>query len=147
MLKLVGIKRRTLNISEVRILFHFFNSQEERREYGGSGFIEMQFCRLPYDSSTSTIVSVDSIKFWKLDSLYIDDENEFYQEYSHIFDCGIYNNQNTGVVDVYGINYYPPALIAPIISKILQHTPKEYKLLVGWLEKAMQYNGFYILGL
>ena len=28
------------------MLFHVFNSQEERRAYGGSAFIEIQFCKL-----------------------------------------------------------------------------------------------------
>ena len=77
-------------------MFHIFNSQEERREYGGSAFIEIQFCRLPNDTSLSEIVAVNSIKNWMNNSLYVDDENEFYSEYSHIFDCGTYNNMKNG---------------------------------------------------
>lgn len=107
----------------------------------------MQFCKLPHKTSVSGIVAIESIKNWKNDSLYIDDENEFYLEYSQIFDCGVYNNLKSGIVDVYGINYYAPAQVAPIISKILACRPKEYAVLVEWLEKAMQYNGFYILGI
>ena len=29
------------------MLFHTFSSQEERRKYGGSAFIEIQYCKLP----------------------------------------------------------------------------------------------------
>jgi len=28
-------------------MFHIFDSQEKRRKYGGSAFMEIQFCRLP----------------------------------------------------------------------------------------------------
>ena len=49
-------------------MFHIFNSQEERREYGGSAFIEIQFCRLPRDTSLSEIVDVDSIENWMNDT-------------------------------------------------------------------------------
>ena len=128
-------------------MFHIFNSQEERREYGGSAFIEMQFCRLPHDTSLSEIVAVDSVKNWMNDSLYADDENEFYSEYSHIFDCGTYNNKKTGTVDIYGINYYAPSQIEMLQSRILEYKPAEYEVLAQWLERAKQYNGFYILGI
>ncbi len=32
------------------MLFHIFNSQKERREFGGSDFIEMQYCKLEQGS-------------------------------------------------------------------------------------------------
>lgn len=128
-------------------MFHIFNSQEERREYGGSAFIEIQFCRLPNGTSLSKIVAVDSIKNWMNDSLYVDDENAFYSEYSQIFDCGIYNNGKSGIVDIYGINYYAPSQIETLLSRILEKKPAEYEVLTQWLECAKQNNGFYILGL
>lgn len=128
-------------------MFHIFNSQEERREYGGSSFIEIQFCRLPNDTSLSEIVAVNSIKNWMNNSLYVDDENEFYSEYSHIFDCGTYNNMKNGIVDIYGINYYAPSQIEMLQSRILEDKPAEYEVMVQWLECAKQYNGFYILGI
>lgn len=74
------------------MLFLFLNSQEERREYGGLAFVELQFCRLPHNTKLSDIVAIDSIKHWMNDFLYIPDGNEFYIKYSHIFDCGTYNN-------------------------------------------------------
>ena len=129
------------------MLFLVFDSQEDRREYGGSAFIEMQFCRLPAGTVTKDIVAVKSINHWQSDSLYINDENAFYQEYSQVFNCGIYNNLKSGVVDIYGINYYAPSFIDSIIEKLREEKPVDYEALVEWLNKARQYNGFYILGL
>ena len=129
------------------MLFLVFNSQEERRKYGGSAFIEMQFCRLPVGTVTKDIVAVKSINNWQNDSLYINDENVFYQEYSQVFNGGIYNNLKSGVVDIYGINYYAPSFMDSIIEKLCEEKPVDYESLVEWLNKAKQYNGFYILGL
>ena len=129
------------------MLFHIFTSQEERRNHGGSAFIEMQFCKLPPDAKTKKRVAVSSIHHWQNDSLYIDDLNLFYQEYSHIFDCGIYNNLKSGIVDLYGINYYSPSSIDSIIHRILAETPKDYEIIVDWLTKGKAYQGFYILGI
>ena len=129
------------------MLFLTFNSQEERREYGGSKFIEMQFCRLPTGTKTKKVVAVRSIKHWQNDSLYVYAEDTFCQEYSQIFNCGIYNNLESGMFDMFGINYYAPSCIDPIIEKLLETKPVDYEPLVEWLNKAKQYNGFYILGL
>lgn len=52
------------------MLFHIFHSQKERRDFGGSDFIEMQYCKLEQDSEIEKIVSVDAT-IWKNDSLYI----------------------------------------------------------------------------
>lgn len=128
-------------------MFYTFTSQEERRKVGGSCFIEFQFCKLPIDTKINKIVFVDSINNWLNDSLYVSDENYFYKEYNNIFDYGIYSNLERGIVDIYGINYYPPELIEVIINKILKETPSDYTKLVEWLEKAKAYNGFYILGI
>ena len=129
------------------MLFHKFTSQEERREYGGSAFIEFQFCKLPFSTSIERIVAVDSIENWKNDSLYVNDENLFYERYSHIFTDGIYNNLQTGVVDIYGINYYSPSLAKDIMERIISEKTRDYEELVAWMEEAIAYNGFYILGI
>ena len=129
------------------MLFHVFNTQEERKSYGGSKFIEMQFCKLPAETKTKDLVAVSSINHWQNDSLYIDDEDVFYHEYSYVFDCGIYNNLKSGVVDIYGINYYAPTFIDSIIKRLQEEKPVEYEILVEWLNKAKTYNGFYILGI
>ena len=129
------------------MLFLDFNSKEDRMKHGSSAFIEMQFCRLPTRIVAKDIVAVKNINHWQNDSLYINDQNIFYQEYSHVFNCGIYNNLKSGVVDIYGINYYAPSFIDSIIEILCEKKPVDYESLVEWLNKAKQYNGFYILGL
>ena len=129
------------------MLFRKFDSQEERREYGGSAFIEVQFCRMPVGADLKSLVAVDNIINWLDDSLYISDENLFYEQYSRIFDCGVYNNLKTGPVDVYGINYYGPELTKVLIERIRELQPEDWKVLIEWLEAAKKYNGFYIMGI
>lgn len=131
------------------LLFHIFNSQEERRKYGGSAFIEIQFCKLQTKATIEKLVAIESIDRWQNDSLYIyiDDDDIFYREYSNIFDCGTYNNLKQGKVDIYGINYYAPFLTDAIIEKIRKDKPKDYEVLTEWLDKSKMYNGFYILGI
>lgn len=130
------------------MLFHTFESQEERSKYGGSNFIEIQYCNVPPQTTVKELVAVNNIQNWKDDSLYVhmDDDNKFYQAYSHIFDCGTYNNLKTGTVDFYGINYYAPTMIESIIEKLNAEKPEDYEILAAWLAKAKTYNGFYILG-
>ena len=129
------------------MLFHEFASQEERRSFGGSAFIEIQFCKLPKNTNVKKIVAINRINHWQNDSLYISDEETFYKEYCNIFNCGIYNNLQSGTFDMFGINYYDSTLIDSIIAKLQQDTPADYKILIEWLIKAKEYNGFYILGL
>ncbi len=130
-------------------MFLSFNSRTERMEYGGTAFIELQFCRLPITKSIKKIVAVDSIKNWKDDSLYVyvDNIDEFYQEYSKIFTDGIYCNGKSGIVDTFGINYYSKEQISVIIERLKNLQPKDYENLIDWLQKAKEYNGFYILGI
>ncbi len=130
------------------MLFHTFSSQEERRKFNGSDFFEIQFCRLPKKTEVEIIVAVDSISHWLDDSLYVsgDDDNAFFEEYDYIFDGGIYNNLETGIIDPYGITYYGPELIGTIIAKLLEVRPTDCEKLIEWLNTAKKYNGFYILG-
>lgn len=102
------------------MLFHIFNSQKERREFGGSDFIEMQYCKYEQGSKCEKIVSVDAIKHWKNDSLYIfgDDLNMFYSHYGKIITGGIYNNRDSGPIDIYGINFYSRKQLALIIERV-----------------------------
>lgn len=129
------------------MLFYTFNSQEERRNHGGSAFIEMQFCKLPVGTAIEKLVSVDNINYWQNDSLYIDNESAFYLEYSTVFNCGTYNNLKCGTVDIYGINYYAPFLTDSIIEKLRKDKLTDYEVLIKWLIKSKAYNGFYILGM
>ncbi len=131
------------------MLFRTFKNQEERRSCGGSGFIEIQFCGLPERASVKELVSADNIRSWKDDSLYVhgDDNEAFFREYSRIFDCGIYNNLQTGTMDLCGINYHAPNLIDSITEKLWEEKPQDYEVLAAWLVRAKEYKGFYILGL
>lgn len=127
------------------MLFLRFCSHEERRNYGGSSFIELQFCKLPPGTKSKKLVR--DISFWCNDSLYVYDDHIFFQEYRHFFDNGIQNNLRKGPLDIYGVNYFAPVLVGPIIDQLLSEKPKEYEILVSWLTDAKKYNGFYILGL
>jgi len=129
-------------------MFYSFASQTERREFGGSDFLEVQFCKMPPKTEIEIVTAIGSIDHWRNDSLYIsgDDIYLFLTEYGDIFDCGIYNNLETGTVDPYGINYYRPDLIDAIILKLLDKRPTDYEKLAAWLHAAKKHNGFYILG-
>ena len=129
------------------MLFHTFRSQAERRRQGGSCFVELQFCRMPPGTPVRRLVDVDSIRNWMDDSLYVDDETALYREYGRFFAGGVYNNLRRGPVDLYGINYYESAMIDPLMERLRREQPPEYGTLLGWLERAKDYNGFYILGI
>ena len=60
------------------MLFHSFNTQDERRAFGGSDFLELQFCE--HKSGTSIKRIVNKIENWRNDSLYVsgDDMDTFY---------------------------------------------------------------------
>ncbi len=127
-------------------MFLSFESQEDRREYGGSGFIEFQFCKMSSKSKIESIVTIDNIKHWQPDSLYVSDYDEFFNEYSRFFNCGFYNNMKNGIIDIYGVNYYTSVSVETIMSRIEKDQPKDYHALLDWLRKSKKYNGIYILG-
>ena len=137
------------SIGVINPMFHSFKTQEERRACGGSAFIEIQFCDIPLKTPAKNLAAGGHIQHRRNDSLYVhaDDIDAFYQEYSRIFDCGTYNNMKTGVFDLYGINYYAPALIDPISEKLNKEKPEEYEALAAWLSQAKAHNGFYIFGI
>ncbi len=131
------------------MLFQTFLSQEERRGFGGSYFIEMQYCNLPRETGIERIVSVDALVHWKNDSLYIygDDESAFVSLYGEIFAGGTYSNLACGAVDTCGINYYSPEKTKRILKRVKAEKSLGDPVLISWLERSRAYNGFYILGL
>lgn len=133
------------------MIFHKFNSDKERRSFGGSCFLELQYCRFPHDTGIDKIISVDSVRHWKLDSLYVYEDDEsfefFINEYIGIFSSGIYCNGESGPLDTYGINYYSPEQLSVIIQKLTDKKPAEYEILLDWLDSSTEYNGIYILGI
>ena len=130
------------------MLFHSFQSQAERRKFGGSDFIEIQYCRLPKGTSIREIVSVDAIKDWKDDSLYIfgDDMDLFYQSYGDIITGGVYNNGDRGPMDLFGINFYSREQTNEIIERLAEEKPPGYQIMCRWLQSDEQSLGFYVLG-
>ena len=130
------------------LLFHSFHSQAERRKFGGSDFIEIQYCRLPKGTSIREIVSVDAIKDWKDDSLYIfgDDMDLFYQNYGDIITDGVYCNGDRGPMDLCGINFYSKDQATDMLKRLAEEKPPEYQILCRWLQAGEQYLGFYLLG-
>ena len=131
------------------MLFHIFSSQDERRKFGGSYFIEIQYCSLDLGTAMVQIVSVDAITHWKDDSLYIygDNEEAFVSQYGDILTDGTYNNGQSGIMDMYGINYYAPHQIHVIVKRIEEMRPFGHQMLLAWLKKVREHNGFYVLGL
>lgn len=130
-------------------MFLSFESQDERRSFGGSAFAELRYCKLNPDTKVKKILSARSVVHWQEDSLYIyaDDTDRFVSDYAEIFGDGIYGNLTTGPLDIYGINYYPPARLKDIILNIEDRKPSDWETLSAWLKKATGYNGFYVLGI
>ena len=128
------------------MLFHSFNNQDERRAFGGSDFLELQFCQ--HKSGTSIKRIVNKIENWSNDSLYVsgDDMDTFYGCYKDIFKNGTYNNLKSGDIDFFGINYYSSEQVEEMIKIIEETQPKEHKVILEWLVKAKEFNGVYILG-
>lgn len=128
------------------MLFHRFNNQEERRAFGGSDFLELQFCQ--HKSGTSIKRIVNKFENWRNDSLYIsgDDMDTFYSCYKDVFKNGTYNNLKSGDIDFFGINYYSPEKVDEMIKTIEEKKPKDYIIVLEWLNKAKEFNGIYILG-
>ena len=130
------------------MLFHTFSSQDERRNFGGSDFIEIQHCRLPQQSELETIVSVDAVSHWQNDSLYIsgDDMDAFYEHYGSIITGGTYNNGECGPMDLFGINFYSREQASMIAERLKTETPQDYQILLKWMQSGVNYIGFYVLG-
>lgn len=130
------------------MLFHSFNNQDERRAFGGSDFLELQFCKMKKGTNIKSIVLTRNIVDWCNDSLYVsgDDTDVFYKQYKDVFKKGIYNNLKSGDIDFFGINYYSPELVEEMIKTIEANKPEDYAVILAWLNKAKEFNGVYILG-
>ena len=131
------------------MLFHTFASQDERRKFGGSAFMELQKCRQKPGTKLEKILSIETIAHWKNDSLYvyIDDMEGFYALYGKIFRDGCCQNGERGMVDCYGVNYYTPEQTARIARALAEEKPADFQVLLDWLKTAENDNGIYLLGL
>ncbi len=129
-------------------MFLKFKSNDEQRSYGGSDFLEFQYCTLPKSYSEKRIVNAD-IVFWKESSLYVfgNDFDVFYRDYDEVIGKGLYCNLQEGVLDYYGINYYNREKTVKIIERLKEYQPKDCEILLEWLSAGSDGNGFYILGI
>ena len=125
-------------------MFLKFQSQEERRQFGGSCFIELQLCKS--SSSNKLEENLKQIKHWRNDSLYVHGDEPLYTVYGKIFGNGMHPNMAEGYLDPWGITYYKPCMIGEIIDRALQAKPEGYEMLITWLNEAKKYNGFFVLG-
>ncbi len=126
-------------------MFLKFQSQDDRRKYGGSCFIELQFCKVAVSEVMEDIFK--HYDNWQNDSLYVHGDSQFYTIYSSILGHGVYPNLKEGYFDPWGITYFKSCLIEEIIERAIQSKPVGYEVLVEWLNEAKKYNGFFVLGL
>lgn len=133
----------------MQMLFHTFVSQEERRAFGGSDFLELQKCRLPAGTSQKELCSACMLTHWRLDSLYISGEEAvaFLALYGEIFGEGFYANGECGKLDLCGVQYYTAEQTARIIEGVKQKRPEGFQGLLDWLSEESAYNGMYLLGI
>ena len=129
------------------MIFHSFTNQDERRKFGGSAFIELQYCKQKI--GTKLIKIIKSYRNWANDSLYIyvDDIELFCSNYEEIFYGGTYDNLDNGRIDFCGFNYYLPEQLKNIILKVEEQKPLDYEVILQWLKKGENFNGFYLLGI
>ena len=127
------------------MIFHSFKNQNARRTFGGSAFIEIQYCT--QKSGTELKKIVNTSRHWIDNSLYIyfDDIDSFFANYKKIFYEGTYQNLHSGEVDIFGINYYSSEQLKNILFKISHHW--YYMVILEWLKNGENFNGFYILGI
>ena len=133
------------------MLFLSFDSQQERRIFGGSCFLELQYCRLPQGTPLKKLVSLRKIRYWQDDSLYVYADSEdldiFFSEYGDIFSNSTYDVDESGIFDLFGINYYSPEQVHAIIGRIAANKPTDGEILIKWLKSAESTNGLYLLGI
>ena len=60
---------------------------------------------------------------------------------------GVYNNKDSGPLDLLGINFYSQKQLIFMIERIKKEKPTDYQILLKWLEAGTEYIGFYVLGI
>lgn len=130
-------------------MFLHFTEDNERIKYGGSAFLELQYCKAERGTEINQLCAVHSIRHWANDSLYIHDADTelFYSLYAPLLGDAFYNNGRRGKIDLCGINYFTPQDAALVAKRIKSEKPSEYDIILTWLQKGEKQNGFYLLGL
>ena len=120
-------------------MFLKFKNQDERKKFGGTAFIELAYFKRKNRFKIFDKFLKKKKLFWNNDSLYVyvDDIDEFHKLYDEVFNGCNY----------YGSNYYSKEKTLEIINLLKQKQPKEYLVLVEWLEVALSYDGFWFYGI
>lgn len=121
-----------------------FLTYEKKRPWSGAYF-EFQYCKKK--GSIPSLVKRD-FDFWQKDSLFVDldDDAAFFEAYLAYL---VPTNAPNGTDEFCscGVNYYTKAQTASILERIKKDKPKDSKILMPWLAKAVEeYNGFYLMG-
>ncbi len=127
-------------------MFLKFRTQKERREYGGTDFVELQYCKMPQDTTPEDIVKLDNLENWKEDSLYVADYRSFRRKYGIYFQNALHEDLSRGALDLYGINYYSLNQVQEILKILREKEPEDYETLCEWLDQESDICGIYILG-
>lgn len=85
---------------------------------------------MPQGTPLQKILSADSIKHWKIDSLYVlgDDADIFYRHDAHILVDAVYSNMKRGPVDLLDINFYSHEQAVSITDYIKNETSPDYQI-------------------
>lgn len=115
-------------------------------EKQGSAYFELQYCKKEWNIKK---ILKKGYSFWEKDSLlvHVDNDRNFFENYGDYLKAP--NSPNgTQELDPHGVNYYTKEQTLVIIEQIIKDKPKEFEILVLWLEKAANdYNGFFFLGI
>lgn len=84
-------------------MFLKFESQDERRKYGGSCFVVFQFCMMPEETQLERVFHF--CDHWRDDSLYVDEDSPLHSTYKEILGTGIHPNMSEGYFDYYGVTF------------------------------------------
>ena len=112
----------------------------------GSAYFEFQYCKKEWKIKR---ILKKGYSFWEKDSLlvHVDNDRDFFENYGDYLKTPN-SPEGTQELDLYGVNYYTKKQTLAIQEQIINDKPKEFEVLVAWLEKAVtEYNGFYFLGI
>lgn len=122
-------------------MFMTIENQETRRKKYGSAFLELAYCKLDNKATVNKKLKIKNLPNWQNDSLYVyvDDLDSFYSNYNKVF--------GLNYEELFGVTYYSKEKVIKIIERLNSEKQTEFQILVNWLNFAMSYNGFYILGI
>ena len=136
--------RRKCGLSHKEVIMFIPCSERE-----GTAYFEFQFCKKKSFIHRIFTAIVGWRDFWAKDSLLVEIEVEaiFFKNYGEYLKSPTPKN-GFQELDPYGVNYYTKEQTLSILEGIEKAKPKDFEVLVAWLEKAAtEYNGFYFIGI